>query len=108
DLFGTDGPDLRDGDLEVREDLQQECLEFLVGAIDLVDQQYRRTLRVMLDRLQQGTLEQELVAEDVAADVFAVDAACLLQADLEHLAQVVPLVQGGMRVQAFVALQADE
>ena len=35
----ADGPELGDRDLEVREDLQQERLELLVGAVDLVDEE---------------------------------------------------------------------
>jgi hypothetical protein len=34
-------PDLGHGDSEIREDLEQECLELRVGLVDLVDQQQR-------------------------------------------------------------------
>ena len=43
--------DLRDRDLEIGEDLEQERLELLVGAVDLVDQQHGADRAV--DRLQQ-------------------------------------------------------
>jgi hypothetical protein len=38
----ADGADLGDGDLEVGQHLEQEGLELLVGAVQLVDQQHRR------------------------------------------------------------------
>ncbi len=45
-----DRADLRHGDLEVAQHLQQERLELLLGAVDLVDQQNDRLRRA--DRLQ--------------------------------------------------------
>ena len=53
-MRGLDRAELRDRHLEVGEHLQQERLERLVGAIELVDQQYRRTRRIGLERLQRG------------------------------------------------------
>src|SRR5215472_10023585 len=35
-----DRADLRDADLEVGEDLQQECLELVIGTVNLVDEQH--------------------------------------------------------------------
>ena len=40
--LARDRPDLGDRDLEVGEDLEQERLELVVGAVDLVDQQHDR------------------------------------------------------------------
>ena len=51
-LVGLDGADLGNGDLEIRKQLEQEGLEFVVGAIDLVDQQHGRRRPVALDCLQ--------------------------------------------------------
>ena len=62
-LLGADGADLRDGDLEVGEHLEQERLELLVGAVDLVDEQDRRHAVVRLDRLEQRALDQKLGAK---------------------------------------------
>ncbi len=39
-----DGAVFRDGQLEIGQHLQQERLERLVGAVELVDQQHRRRL----------------------------------------------------------------
>ena len=51
-----DRAELGNGDLEVGQELEQEGLEFLVGAVDLVDQQDRRLLAP--DRGQQRPLKQ--------------------------------------------------
>src|SRR5271154_6452302 len=56
-----DRADLGDADLEVGQHLEQERLEFVIGAVDLVDQQHR--LIPGPDRLQQRPLQQELRAE---------------------------------------------
>src|SRR2546428_863069 len=50
--LGLDGADLGDRDLEVREQLEQESLELVIGTVDFVDQQDRWPGPVALDRLQ--------------------------------------------------------
>ena len=97
-----DRPDLRDRDLEVREDLEQEGLELVVGAVDLVDEQHDGLLGG--DRLQQRAADEELGAEEL----LLVDRALLRGADVQQLAGVVPLVDGVRDVEALVALQADQ
>ena len=62
-VLGRDGADLRDGDLEVGEHLEQERLELVVGPVDLVDQQHRPVAGA--HRLEQRPLEQELRAEQL-------------------------------------------
>ncbi len=57
---GADGADLGDRHLEVGEQLEQERLELVVGAVDLVDQQHRRHGVGVLDRLEQRPPLQEL------------------------------------------------
>ena len=65
--------------------------------------------RVGLERLEQRALEQEALAVDVVRDRAGAErAADLGEADLEHLARVVPLVERRGDVEALVALQADE
>ena len=105
---GADRADLGHRDLEVGQDLEQVRLELLVGAVDLVDQQDRRGAVGGLERLEQRPLEQELGAEDVVRGGLVDLAARLEQPDLEHLARVVPLVDGGVDVQALVALEPDQ
>ena len=53
-------------DLEVRQQLEQEGLELLVGAVDLVDQQHRRL--ELPDGGEQRALEQIALGEDLLLD----------------------------------------
>ena len=57
-------PQLGDRDREVGEELEQERLELVVGAVDLVDQQH--DVAVGLERLEQRPAQQELAAEQLA------------------------------------------
>ena len=106
--LGPDRADLGDRDLEVGQDLEQVGLELLVGPIDLVDEQDRRHAVGRLERLEERPPDQEVRAEDVVGGRPIGLAARLEQPDLEHLARVVPLVDGGVDVQALVALEPDE
>ena len=98
----TDRPELGDRDLEVREHLEQERLELLVGAVDLVDEEHDRLVGV--DRLEQRPADEELGPEELLLR----DRALLRGADVEELARVVPLVDGVRDVEALVALQPDQ
>src|SRR6185312_14776634 len=101
-LLGADRlAELGDRHLEVRQELEQERLELVVGAVDLVDEQDDRA--VVLDRLEQRPAQQEAAREQLAL----VDAA-LGGAEREELARVVPVVQRLVDVDALVALQADQ
>src|SRR4051794_30675837 len=100
-----DPPELGDGDLEVREDLQQHGLELLVGLVDLVDEQHDRLLRG--DRRHERAGEQELLAEDVVVHVLPAGALAL-GLDAQQLLAVVPLVERLGLVEALVALQAHQ
>ena len=76
-----DRADLGDRHLEVGEHLEQEGLELLVGAVDLVDQQHRR-LAVLADGLEQRAPDQEGLGEDrrflLAAGVWVVASSSLM------------------------------
>src|SRR5215217_2835415 len=107
--FGPDGGYLGDRDGEVREDLEKECLELVVGAVHLVYEQHGRHRPAMFQRLQQRTAGKELTIVEVALDAFPIFAAeGFGGANVEELAGVVPLVDGLVDVYALVALQADE
>ena len=97
---GGDRPQLGDRDLEVGQQLEQEGLELVVGAVDLVDQQHHRLAG--LQRLEQRPAQQEALGVQVGRS------AVLGGADGEQLALVVPLVEGLVDVDALVALQADQ
>ena len=61
-MDGADGAQLRYGDLEPAQNLQQERLELFVAAIDLVHQEHRRLFRAQ--RAQQRTRQQERLGEE--------------------------------------------
>ena len=65
---GGDRADLGNRDLVIREKLEQERLEFVVGPVDLVDEQHRPV--AFTNRRQQRALEQELGAEQLVDVVF--------------------------------------
>jgi hypothetical protein len=98
---GPDRAQLGDRDREVGEELEQERLELVVGAVDLVDQQHR--LPLVLERLEQRAPQQELAPEQLPGL-----AAGLRRADRQELAPVVPVVDRVVEVDALVALQADQ
>ena len=101
-----DGADLGDADLPVRQDFQEEALELLVGAVELVDEEHRRALA--RDRFQQRALEEKGLAEDGGLARCQRALVGFLQPDLQQLALVVPLVEGGAGVEAVVTLKSDE
>ena len=88
-------PELRDRHRVVGEDLEQERLELVVGAVDLVDQQHRRRHRaervgLVGDRAQQRPLHEEALRVELVLDDLA--AARFDRAQVQQLAGVVPLV----------------
>ena len=100
--------DLRYRDLEVGEHLQQVALELLVGPVQLVDEEHHGAF-APIERLQEGTLDEELLAEQLALRRCLIDVAGRLQQpDVQQLPRVVPLVNGLAYVQPLVALQPDE
>ncbi len=119
-VLRRDRADLGDGDLELREQLEQDRLQRLVGAVDLVDQQHDGLGGA--DRLQQWSRREEALGEEHAVlgrdpldglgEVGGVldDLPDLLAQDLgvEHLLAVVPLVERRGLVLTLVALQAQQ
>jgi hypothetical protein len=96
-----DRPELGDRDLEVRQQLEQERLERVVGAVDLVDEQDDGS--VLLERLEQRPAQQEAAREQGAF----VDTA-LGRAQRQQLPLPVPVVERLVDVDALVALQPDQ
>jgi len=105
-LLGVQRADLGDRHRRLREQLEEERLELLVGAVDLVDEQHRRPRAVVLERREQRALdevvgpEQALLLERLAAR--------LGEPDPQQLPRVVPLVERLRGVDALEALQAHE
>ena len=101
-----DRAEFGDRDLEVRQKLEQERLEFLVGAVDFVDQQHRRCLSP--DGAEQRPLEQIVLGKDLRFDLGGAGASALARLDRQQLALIVPFVERRARVEPLVALHADE
>ncbi len=96
------GAELRDRHLEVGQELEQEGLELVVGAVHLVDQQHHRAL--VLERLEQRSPQQVLAREQLPG-AFA---PAFGGADRQQLPRVVPVVERVVEVDALVALEADQ
>src|SRR5262245_61290955 len=107
DVLGADRSKLRYRDLKVRQDFEQECLETIVGTVDLVDQQDGRALAPR-DRAKQRTLEQVLAAENQCLDFGCTAPVVLGKPGAQHLTRVIPFVERRVDVEPFVALQANE
>ena len=102
--LGTDRAHLGNGDLEVAQEFEQECLELVVGPIDLVDEQHTAVTRA--HGLEQRAFKEEAGAEEISLGVGRIGLA--ERADVQHLAGVIPLVERVVDVDALVALEADE
>ena len=108
DGLGFHGAEFGHGDLEIGEQFQQERLERLIGAVELVDQQHGWG-QIRVDGRQQGAGLEEFAGVDAAGQLAAVGhAGCLGEADRHQLAGVVPFIGRGGKVHAVVALQADQ
>ena len=92
--------------LGVRQQLEQERLEVVVGAVDLVDQQHRGPRAGVLERAQQRPPDEVVRAEQLL--LAQRRAARVGEPDAQQLTRVVPLVQRLRRVDPLVALQADQ
>ncbi len=108
-MLGLYRADLRDRDLEIGQHFQQEGLERLVGTVELVDQQDRRTGDVRLEGLQQGTLDQEALGKDVVPSAITIASPMASASRIAIICRrVVPFIDRCGDVEAFVALQADQ
>ena len=108
-MNGPEGAQLRDGYLKISQKFKQEAFKFLVGPVQLVDQQHRRPVPAFVYRLKQGALDQKPFAEQIVGGRLPVHVpGCFHQPDLQHLPGVVPFVDRMVYVQSFVALKADQ
>src|SRR5947208_12335464 len=71
-LRRLDGAEFRNGDLEIRQHLKQIGLEWLVRAVELVDQQDGCAFGVWLQRLEKWPADQEALVEDIARELASV------------------------------------
>src|SRR5436189_5635220 len=105
---GSNRPDLWDRNREVGQYLEEIGLELLVRPVDLVDHEDGRLGPRVLERAQERPPDQKLLGEDVLRSRLLRLAPRLEQPDLEHLAGIVPLVDGGVDVEPLVTLQSDQ
>ena len=97
---------LGDRDRGLAEELEQQCLELVVGSVDLVDQQDRRGSARDDVSPQDGPLQEELLGEQVGVGDGL--GRRLGEPDRQQLALIVPLVQRLADGDALVALQPDQ
>src|SRR5450755_1593459 len=100
------GAELGDGDGRLGQQLEQERLELVVGAVDLVDEQHRGPRPGMQQGGEQRPGQQVFLGEQVlVTDVLP---GRLGQPDGQQLTRVVPFVQRLGGRDALVALQPDQ
>jgi hypothetical protein len=99
-----DSAELRDADLEIRQQLEQESLELFVGAVHFIDKEYRGL--VASNRREQRPLQQITFGKYVLFDSVGICARSLARFYGEELALVVPLVERGVLIETLVTLQA--
>ena len=98
-----DRAQLRDRDLEVGEQLEQEGLELVVGAVDLVDQQHDRAGDARAPRAAAGASRNSRRKRSRLGRLAA-----LGRAHREQLARIVPVIERAVHVDPLVALEADQ
>ena len=104
----ADRAELGHGDLVLGQHLEQEGVERLVGAVELVDQQDRRAR--LRQRLQQRPLDQHVARVQALHELASRSRVVrrLGEPDLDHLPRDVPFVGGLRDVEPFVALHAQQ
>ena len=104
-MAGPDDAQLRNGDLKVGEDFQQEGFEFFIGAIDFIDEQHGGSRTRMAQSGQQWARKEKLVAEDALFQPCAGGGILFGNADVQDLPCVIPFVKGAVRVEPLISLQ---
>src|SRR5262245_4186271 len=103
-MRGHDRSNLWNRNLKIGEDFQQEGFEFLIAAINFVNQQHRRTNRVG-DGLEQRTFQKEGLAENRSFFFSYAPWSRLLKFYVKELSGVIPFVERGGGIQTLVALK---
>jgi hypothetical protein len=88
----------------LRKDFEEERLELLVAAVDLIDEQHG--LARGADRAQQRALEEKRLTEDLRFALADRLSRAFTELDVQQLLRVIPFVQRRAGVEALVALQA--
>ncbi len=106
DRYRLDGAKLGNADLKIGQKLEQKRFELLVGAIDFVDQQHRR--RGAADGGEERPFQQIFFGKNVLFDRVGIFADAFAGFDGKELALIVPFVERGVLIEAFIALQPDQ
>src|SRR5262249_40248463 len=106
-LLRSYSPQLRDSDLKLRQNLQQERFKGFVRAIDFINQQYRGR-RLAKNRPQKWTTKKKVVSEDMALQLFDRLVTFLPGLNRQQLLLIVPFVERRMSVQSLITLEADQ
>src|SRR5262249_23508174 len=106
---GSGSAEVRGRDLVVGKELEQEALELLLGAVDLLDEEHGRPAGLVTEGAQQGTPDEETLREQVLGGPRSFQCVGRFeQTDLEQLTRVVPLVKRVGNVEPLVALKSNE
>ena len=105
---GTHLAEFGDRDRVVVEHLEQERLEFVIGPVDFVDEQHAGRFG---KRPQERSSQQEPLGVERAFSGFGLQVAGagrLQRPQVQQLPREIPVVERLCRVDALVALQADQ
>ena len=103
---GDDRSKFGNGDLEIGQHFQQIGFELFVGAVDLINQQNR--WRRHADGFEQGAFEQKVPLENMIFPFRRGQVFIFRNFYGEQLPLVIPFVDGGLGVEAFVTLKPDQ
>src|SRR5260370_9319246 len=107
-FLGLNRTNFWNGYLEVRKELQQKSLKFLVAAIQLINKQDRSLFIRRINSLQERALYQEIRAKNLLEFLLPANASHFHQTNVQHLARIVPLIDRGAHIDPFVALQTNQ
>ena len=107
--LGDERPQFGHRDRRLAQELQQQRLEFVVGTVDLVDQQHRGSRAAVSDALQDRAVDKIFLGVQVGlVDPGGPRSLASASRMAEQLALVVPVVQRFGCGQALVALKAQQ
>ena len=104
--LGREGAEFGNGDLIIGKDFQEIGLEFLIGAVDLVNEENDGIFR--LDGFEQGAAQQIVLLKNVVLALLGGQILALGNLDGQELPLIVPFVNGGGDIETLVALKPDQ
>src|SRR6187549_3387813 len=82
-MSGGECAELGDGDLPVGQELEEKTFKFLVGAVELVNEEDGRAVGMIFDGLKERSLEQKFFGKDILARRFFRTALGFEEADFQ-------------------------